>query len=595
MANWICILDDDADRRSAFVDRIKPRISPIGGLTTGFHDGGNWSVMWAAAGSAPVDSNMEEGGATFAWGEVRQPDGTLLDATAIGAVLDKNTGQQWDGYYSTIRISEHGKRLIVGADCLGLFPVYYWTDGGGVTLCGSSLELFRFHPLFQSALNWRGLVGILLTNGLVDGETMWQGVRRLGAGMRLEIDGAHASEVATYRLPDDGEFEDIPFRGHLKQLHETMQDTMSRHTAGDGSLSVMLSGGLDSRVLAGYLSDRGSSMTAITFGESQDHEMKAAASVARAIGAQHLASDIVDSVADAENLARWEHLAAGFCGLYEWGYHDAVAGAGDRIVVGHLLDRVVGGILVGKAYDSDSRDMSFEHAVSPVQEWCLDPETLKSMLPEEQRHLVAETLDFLRSHYESLSQHEHVRAWIFDLLYRQRFHVGGVLWSTSFGAWPVVPALDQKLLDVCAHFPGSTIGERRAQAGLVTTFFPTLARIPLDRNSDDTLPLTPSFGDFLKRSIGYRVERLKKTFGIGGNDPVFYRRIYDFESPRWRAIRQSTEANRALLHTHLDKDAVDALWPPAGQETDYENVIRDPNPVRLLIGLSIILRNIEAL
>jgi asparagine synthase (glutamine-hydrolysing) len=86
----------------------------------------------------------------------------------------------------------HG--LTLGADLIGMFPVYWWT-GGEVLLAGSSPELFRLHPCFRSSIDLEGLTGILLTMNSVDGRTLLEGVRRLAPGHFLRADGRRPPPV----------------------------------------------------------------------------------------------------------------------------------------------------------------------------------------------------------------------------------------------------------------------------------------------------------------------------------------------------------------------------------------------------------------
>lgn len=597
MANWITILDEDKARREAFISCVEPLLPPIDELLMQACHGEGWSVLWASAKSAPVNWACDEDAITVLWGEARESSGQLQTSAQVREGWQSEDSVQWDGYYCAIDIDANNGALLVGTDVLGLYPVYYWSNQKDVCLVASSPELFRHHPAFESKIDLKGLVGILLTNGLVGGKTIWQNVYRLAPGKRLKVADFVTCEISGFDIPNDGAIQDVPFRGHLRTLDKAMRSAVTRHTGGQKKLGFMLSGGLDSRILAGYLAELPLSLSGITFGDNADNEMICARKVADEIGATHVAAPPGEKASDSEQLARWEHLAAGFCGLYEWGYQKELSKTADRVMVGHLLDRVLGGIQVGAAYDAKSRSMGVDHVMAYATSWGMEPDQLKALLPDGKAHLVDEVLAELNDYYVSLSDAEHVRAWIFDLHHRQRFHVGGVLWPTTFGAWPVVPVLDRELISCCVSMPASTIADRRAQLSLMTTFFPRLAALPLDRNSADTLPETPSFSDYLRRSIDYRLDRAKKIMArVTGSvpaNPIFYRRIYDFESPRWLKIREVTESNRSLLYAHLNGSQVDAIWPSNGEKTAFANPVKDPNPARLLVGFSMILRNVE--
>jgi asparagine synthase (glutamine-hydrolysing) len=201
LANWLIAIDEDEARRSAYAVRVQSLVAPIGGLRTERRDGAGWSAVWAAANSAPVDVQVGSQGGALVWGEARDAAGALQTASAVRTAWRGGKGAQWDGFYAAAVMEEREKALTVGTDLLGIFPVYYWTDTGGVVLVATSPELFRAHPRFRPELNVTGLVGILLTNGLVDGETLWRGVRRLAPGRRLRLTDGRLWEDESYRVP----------------------------------------------------------------------------------------------------------------------------------------------------------------------------------------------------------------------------------------------------------------------------------------------------------------------------------------------------------------------------------------------------------
>src|SRR5688572_9295721 len=100
----------------------------------------------------------------------------------------------FDGFHAAFRYdSLHG--LIVGADLLGFFPVYYAARAGTV-IVGSSPELFRRHPSFPPRLSRAGLTGLLLTHAPFDGAGLLEGIRRLPPGYALVWrNGSEPAEV----------------------------------------------------------------------------------------------------------------------------------------------------------------------------------------------------------------------------------------------------------------------------------------------------------------------------------------------------------------------------------------------------------------
>jgi asparagine synthase (glutamine-hydrolysing) len=124
-------------------------------------------------------------------------------------------------------------------------------------LVGSSPELFQYHPQFKPQFNPAGLIGLLLLRVLVDGQTLWSEVRRLGAGNLLVWQpGSAPEEVEQYRIPCSQEhdsYSHLSFSQHLDLLEGVIDRAIARHTASSNQQGFLCSGGLDLRMLAGFL------------------------------------------------------------------------------------------------------------------------------------------------------------------------------------------------------------------------------------------------------------------------------------------------------------------------------------------------------
>jgi asparagine synthase (glutamine-hydrolysing) len=420
--------------------------------------------------------------------------------------------QNWDGFYAAMVVNRQGM-LIVSADILGIFPVYYW-QGAGVTLIGSSPEMFFSHPAFTPRLNYKGLIGVFLNYGLCHGKTIWAGVDRLNPGHQLRVQDGKLKSVNTYIMPEPLSASDLPFTGHVELLHEALDSAVRRHAPPGGHYGLLLSGGLDSRMLAGYMVNQGSSVHALTLGRAPDIELECAVAVAKSLEMRH---EHVEIPADAypqaaESLATWEFLSAGFNGQLEWGqlpYMDAMP---SHVMMGHMLDGVIGGLHVSWDYDSAKQDYTFERRIAHISSWGFSPEELKQLMPDMSAD-VDYVLDAYREEYYSYSEQPYIRAQIADLRNRQRYHVGSAAWSTSFAAWPIVPSLDRRLLETAFSFPASSLAERRAQEGVAMKYFPELSALPLDRNSFYSAPLQPRLRYHLAQ---YAKDHVKSILNSGG-------------------------------------------------------------------------------
>ncbi|NEP05691.1 MAG: hypothetical protein F6K34_13190, partial [Okeania sp. SIO4D6] len=496
-----------------------------------------------------------------------------------------NAFPTFDGFYAAVVYNpEHG--LIVGADLLGFFPLYYYTDEN-VILIGSSPELFRYYPNFNTKFNPQGLVGLLLLRHLVDEQTLWSNTKRLGAGKILQWDPeTGAKELEYYRLPcsiNNTPYFHLSFAEHLDILDEAIDQAITRHTSTSKKHNFLLSGGLDSRMLAGFLQRQGIDPVAFTLGKQGDIELECATTVARHLNWEHrVISTPMSKYPFYVNLvANWEHLAGGSGGITGMfsDAHSYLRDSPGTIINGFSMDRVVGGW--------KNSDVSFESAFKICNRRGYSPEVLSKLLNQDIfGNLVSDTIGILQKNYENYSDLEWQRPWCFSLYYSNRFVLGMMAWEISFGAWPILPILDRKLLETVVVLPPSTMNNRRAQKELVSTRFPQLAQLPLDHNSWNIEPLKPTqtrqqLSLLFKAQQKWR--RLKLEFGY---DQRYYYRILDINNAGWQAVRREAEPYRSKVEHLFNMDVFNELLPPPDVKLKFKSdSILEASGIKVLLGL----------
>jgi asparagine synthase (glutamine-hydrolysing) len=597
MANILAVIDKDSDRRHEFVRSAAGDIAPVSGLKTEQCEAGPVTVLWAALENAPVDRVRDDAGGAVLWGDaIPGPGPGTRTAKQLRALWNKaEIPEPCDGFHAAVVWNKSGE-IRLGVDFLGLFPLNWWSDGE-VFLAGSSPELFSRHPRFSMQLDPTGLIGILLANGSIGGRTLWRDVRRLGAGRILQgsVDAGFSEEVQ-YELPLSARYCDLPFDAHVELMGEAMRDAMSRHAPADQPYGMLLSGGLDSRMLAGYLMERNNQVHAMTFGRLNDFEMRCARKVAQAMDAKHTVAEA--SAADypqlADTVARWEHLSNGFNSLMDWGVCSALRQLPRRSVMGFLADSAVGGSHISYAYDSARREMAFEQIYKRLYlTWGLSPQALRQLLsPVDFSAALKEASASIKHEYFRQSFYQ---SWCLDLRTRQRLHVGATAWISSFGTWPVIPVLDRRLIEVAAGLPISSLADRRTQRELVMTRFPVLAGLPLDRNSPDTHPLRPRLRHYLSDFAQGQLHRFSLRSGNRKQNPDrdrrFYYRMYDINGPNWRAVRHHAEPHRKHLLKLCDSGALNLIWPAPDTSPEYADGIYGPSAMKMLMGLALLGRD----
>ncbi|MEM8546169.1 MAG: asparagine synthase-related protein, partial [Cyanobacteria bacterium P01_H01_bin.119] len=363
MANFAIVLDPDTQRRSRFAAAICPEIAPVEGLLVNQRHQGALSVVWAAAPNAPVDIDQDGSGLAVVWGEAIAPDSARRQtAASLRTAWQTRPENLFDGFYAAFTY-ERQSGLTVGGDVLGFFPLYYWRGPDVVVIC-SSPELLRYHPDFTPRLCVDGLIGILLMRGIADSRCLWQGVTRLGAGDWLTVlPDLQVTTRQQYRIPcnktdiEAAGYQNLFLEEQLEALTAALDRAIARHAPAADQQGLMLSGGLDSRMLAGFLHQQQATPQLLTFGRRDDLEVLCARSVAQTTGWSHLQVNPDQILAKAEpsltqrcldaadQLTRWDHLAGGggsFAGL-NWSEMAASIPIAPRMVTGLAMDRTICG------------------------------------------------------------------------------------------------------------------------------------------------------------------------------------------------------------------------------------------------------------
>lgn len=581
MANIVAIVDEDAERRRRFVRQIRPALALVDCLRLDEVEAGDFAAVWAAQPRTPISRTRSPTAAAIIWGDAIPANGAqradaeaLFESWSPGAIPPP----AFDGFYAALRFdARHG--LVVGADLLGFFPIYYAVRDG-VLLVGTSPRLFREHPKFPPRLDPAGLIGLLLTHAPLGGRALLDGVRRLAPGHVLTWRrGADAMEVRQYAIPDAPRSDDRTPRSAVGELDAVLDRTIGRHLLGDDAPGMLLSGGRDSRLVAGYLHRHTGRAHALTLGAETDYEMKCATAVARALGFAHRTVNVkeADLPAFAELQARWEQLGTGFANVHMWGAVPAMRELPSRFFSGYHLE-IRSGEPMPHAFDdlfAGSKNRGVRAATVHRllrRDACGD---LITVLEREQRAV-----------YETGSVIAESRPERFFIAHDWRAHAGGVPWKLSFGSWPALPILDRGVLETIFTLPASALANRGAQDEILRRRFPDLARLPLDRNTHDTIPLLPSARQRIIHALGRLAAPVTRHFPHN-LERRYYHRVYDVNGPGWRAIRRVAEPYRETLSTLFNMDALAELVPPPDARIALPSTIAHSFAPKLLIGLMI--------
>jgi len=566
MASFIgCVDYEPLARREPPAKSIE-ELAIVDGLTAGRARSAHVEIDWRAAPTAPIDqARSDRGGWCIVIGHV-EPDeegpGSAAAYLLEQAEKDPASIASFGGYYFAIVEREDGS-VCLGADHLGLFPVYHWIDGERLHFATSPPPL-RHLRNFQSELDPRGVVTLLLTSHGSRGHTLWRGVRRLDAGAAIFAKpGVRPHEIQSSPVAVG---DDLLDSGRVDELIErSLHALRPVYPVGDGGeVAILLSGGLDSRILAGLLErDRYAIVAAVTLGRAGEGDFDCAKRVARALTLQQIGvpSGPVGYLEDALRVIRAEGLGSDWLAFDFDQARPALRELGVPIVTGFSGDTILGGQHIKWARDARTGEFTFDAYFQRMNNrYGFPPEIVRELLrPEFRGDCVEEEVEDLRRVYEDLPGLDYQKPWQFDLMYRQRLVINAINWRLSFGSWPVPPYSQKGVHRLAARLPYELFERRFLQRMILERRFPELARVPVDKGGYRMDPLVSgALGGVTSRLRAWRYRRQKVRTGL---DPRYYKRVFDFDGEGFRAIRRRAAPILDVLDDVFEPDALRRILP----------------------------------
>jgi asparagine synthase (glutamine-hydrolysing) len=239
------------------------------------------------------------------------------------------------GMFAIALWDDTNKRLLLARDRFGIKPLYVAERRDGLAF---SSELAPLLALGASAEPDPEAIADYLVLGYVPGErTGITGARKLGPGSLLVHENG-ASQQGRWFTPEP----------HEHPLEETLADAVRLHLRSDVPLAVLLSGGLDSSLIASLAAaelEEPLRTFTVGFEDAAYDERAPARAVARAIGSQHHELPVETNIAEdlPEIAARLEQPVADAAAIPLWYLCRAVAGEVKVALAGDGGDEVFGG------------------------------------------------------------------------------------------------------------------------------------------------------------------------------------------------------------------------------------------------------------
>jgi asparagine synthase (glutamine-hydrolysing) len=172
-----------------------------------------------------------------------------------------------EGMWAAVIVDTAQRRVVASRDRFGIKPLYFAVDGERVLLASEAKQLL---PVIKSprpdlAMARAHLAGMRYP---VMRESFWLGIEQVPPATSMELEFGGERRIATYWSLDDFTAEGRrAYDDSLEELRGVLAEAVESHTVSDVRLGSLLSGGLDSAVVAGLLHrSRGATFPTFSFG-----------------------------------------------------------------------------------------------------------------------------------------------------------------------------------------------------------------------------------------------------------------------------------------------------------------------------------------
>jgi asparagine synthase (glutamine-hydrolysing) len=195
------------------------------------------------------------------------------------------------GMFAVALWDRRHRRLLLTRDRFGIKPLYYQVTDGRLSFASELKALLR-QPSFPREIDRQALHSYLAFNSIPAPLSIFSAARKLPAGHTLLCDPA-GIEITRYARPAPAPADRLrrePAKMLAAELRERLRDSVKAHLLADVPVGVLLSGGVDSSVLAALAAEVSGHRVAtfsIGFRERSFNELDLARVVARRYDTDH--------------------------------------------------------------------------------------------------------------------------------------------------------------------------------------------------------------------------------------------------------------------------------------------------------------------
>ncbi len=428
-----------------------------------------------------------------------------------------------NGIYVVVIWDSLKKKLIIINDRYGLRKLYYRRAGDKLVFA-TEIKAICLDSDFSKTVDEIGISNLLVFGHLFDDRTLFKDVKLLPQASVLTYSDSRLVIEKYWDYSFYNDDEPVWLEEHyVDGLAEVIERAVRKRVKGINKIALPLSGGLDSRVIAGMLKKIGFPGEIITYsyGHKNSYDVRYGRQIAQKLHYPHYFVPINEDYI--------KNYAEEFIGLND-GMIDCLNAhmgvsknfikkmGNFNVATGFLGDIQTGIFIFSKKIVGLKETEDIINTLFKVYGEILTEDELKTYLREDVYRLIAGlNYDAFRTtHFKAPTQNKFYTSRYGSLVQRQRRYTSFNIYCNEDNAEVLAPFVDNEVSDFGLHMPPALAIEQNIYKKMIIKYLPEVAGVPCNVT---TRPLKESW---LKAGFRWRKERFlrnqlpKLTFGKVG-------------------------------------------------------------------------------
>jgi asparagine synthase (glutamine-hydrolysing) len=399
-----------------------------------------------------------------------------------------------NGLYVVTIWDEDAETLTVVNDRYGMARLYYWLGPDGIRIA-SECKAIVADPAYPKAVDERGLVDFLTLTFCAGERTLFKDIKILPPATLMTCRQGHIelSRYWDYSFHEPGGPEPT-LDEHIHAFTERLRASVRKRTV--PRMAMQITGGLDSRVIMGVLSECADpdEVFPVTIGHAHSQDVRFGRRIAHRAGFNHSFVPVDDAFLP--NFAEeGAYRADGMISTHNmWGL--AQDNFLDQNELRAIMTGAVGGAIAGAGLpnaltDETDEAKAFDYLFGWYYCGTFSDDSLAALLPKATRkNTNGCTRDYFRERWLAANTDNLLsRCEYLDMTERERRFIGSHMDLFGVQCRVIDPLLDNDLVDYAFHMPPQLRLGKQFSAQVTSAMWPHLAKVPKNGRG---LPLNPT-------------------------------------------------------------------------------------------------------